>query len=175
MLSLGCDGACPATAQVTERLAAAHPAVEIAGVTPLDDYYSRELARPRAAAAIAFAFAWTALVSAAAGLFSLLLHTVTSRRRELGIRIALGASATDIRRLMIREGLTVVLAGISLGVISGLALARMLTTLLFDVSMADPANWVVAAGVLSIAVAAAAWHPMQAAARTAPAVLLREE
>jgi hypothetical protein len=175
MLSLGCQGPCPSPAVVTQRLTRAHPGVEIVGVSALEDYYSRELTRPRAAAALAFAFAWTALVAAAAGLFGLLLHAVTTRRRELGIRIALGASAADITRLVIREGLILVLTGISIGVLSAFALSRVLTALLFEVTMADPANWVIVAGVLSLAVVAAAWHPTRSAGRTAPAALLREE
>ena len=175
MLSLRCDGPCPSAGRVTERLVAAHPAVHVAGVDMLDDYYFSELARPRAAAAIAFVMAATTLLAAAAGLFSLLIHTVASRRRELGIRVALGASAPDIRRLVIRAGLAPVIAGILAGLLGGVSLARVLTSLLFDVTMVDPANWVAIVLVLSIAFAAAAWHPTYSAVRIASAKLLRDE
>lgn len=169
------SGRCPDVMMVTQRLAATHPGVKIDGVRPLDDFYFRELVRPRAAAALALAFAATALISVAAGLFSLLTHSVARRRRELGIRTALGASPSDVRRLVWHEGLAVTLTGIGVGTVAALALARMLASLLFAVTVTDPVSWAIVVSVLGITIAAASWHPTRAAVRTAPVVLLREE
>jgi predicted permease len=175
MLSMRCEGTCPDPVLVRQRLAAAQPGVQVESVKALDEAYFRELARPRAAASLAFAFAATALVAVAAGLFSLLSHGVARRRREFGIRMALGASPADVRRLVWHDGLAVTLIGIGIGTVAGLSLARVLASLLFDVTMTDPLSWVIVVGVLALTIAAASWHPTRAAVRAAPVVLLREE
>jgi predicted permease len=175
MLSLRCDGKCPDSAVVTQRLAAANTGAKIDAVRPLDTFYFKELARPRASAALAFAFASTALIAVAAGLFSLLTHSVARLRRELGIRMALGATPSDVRRLVWRQGLAVTLTGFGIGILAGLALGRMLASLLFGVRMTDPLSWGIVVSVMGLTIAAASWHPTRSAVGTAPVVLLREE
>jgi putative ABC transport system permease protein len=175
MLSVRCAVRCPDPVVVRRQMAAAQPGSDIESVRPLEDRYFAELARPRAAASLAFAFAATALVAVAAGLFSLLSHGVARRRREFGIRMALGASPADVRRLVWHDGMAVTLIGIGIGTVAGLSLARMLASLLFDVTMTDPLSWVIVVGVLTLTIAAASWHPTRTAVRAAPVVLLREE
>jgi predicted lysophospholipase L1 biosynthesis ABC-type transport system permease subunit len=175
VLSLRCEAVCPDAARVHQRLAAADPRVEVLKVGALEDTYAAEVARPRATAVLAFAFSTTALVAAAAGLFSLLSATVNRRRRELGIRAALGASPADIRRLVVGEGVVVALTGIAIGVVAGLSLARLLTALQYGVTMTDPLSFVVVVVVLAATIAGASWRPARQAVQTDPALLLRDE
>jgi putative ABC transport system permease protein len=177
MLGLRCDAAvrCPDAASVQRQLAGAYAGVSVSSVRPLELVYLREFARPRAAAGLALAFAVTALLASAAGLFSLLSHTVARRRREFGIRSALGATPSHVRGLVRRDGLAVTLLGVGIGVAGGLLLARALKSLLFDVTAADPVSLVIVGAVLASTVLAASWHPARTAARTDPLILLRDE
>jgi ABC-type antimicrobial peptide transport system permease subunit len=149
--------------------------VNLIDVAPPENAYLREFERPRAAATLASAFAVTALIAAAAGLFSLFSQSVASRRRELGIRTALGATPRHVRRLVWGDGLTVTLLGIAVGAIASAVLTRVLSALLFDVATTDPMSWAIVAMTLAVAIAAAAWHPTRSAVRAAPVALLREE
>lgn len=158
-----------------QRLAAGHPGVRVMSARTLDAAYSRELARPRATAALAFAFAVTALLAAAAGLFSVLSYSIARRRRELGIRIAFGASPAAVRRLVLRDGLLITLTGTAIGAVGGLSLARVLASLQYGATMNDPVSFAFVVAVVAVTVAVASWHPTRNAARTDPASLLREE
>lgn len=158
-----------------QRLTAGHPGVQVMGARALDAAYSEELARPRAAAALAFAFAGTALMAAAAGLFSVLSYSIARRRRELGIRIALGASPAAVRRLVLRDGLLIALAGTAIGAACGLSLARVLASLQDGATMNDPVSCAIVLAVVAVTVAGTSWHPTRNAAHTDPASLLREE
>jgi predicted permease len=175
MLSLRCQGACPGEGEIRRHLAAVQPAADISSISAVERWYLRELARPRAAAALAFLFALTALVAAGAGLFSLLSYAVMTRRREFGIRSALGASAASLRGLVWRDGLVVVVVGVGLGILGGAALTRVMTSLLYGVTMADPVNWAIVIGTIVVAAAAATWRPARTAVRADPLLLLREE
>ena len=175
MLSLRCSGPCPDFGAIRRRVAAAAPGARVQDVKLLDDVYAAQFARPRATAALAFAFALTALVAAASGLFSLLSYSVTRRRREFGIRSALGASPSDVRGLVWRDGMAVTVIGIGAGTVLGMSLAGILAALLYDVTIADPLSLGIVAGVLALTIAAASWPPARAAARATPVALLREE
>jgi ABC-type antimicrobial peptide transport system permease subunit len=139
------------------------------------DKYAAEVARPRAVAVLAFAFALTALVASATGLFGLLSRSVARRRREFGIRAALGAPPSALRYLVWREGLTVTLSGMAIGTVAGLWVAQALSRLLFEVGSADPASWALVMGGLAATMAAASWRPARIASRAPLSVLLREE
>jgi putative ABC transport system permease protein len=137
--------------------------------------YFEELARPRAAAALGFTFAGIAVLAAAGGLFSVLSYAVGRRRREFGIRTALGASPAVIGRLVLRNGFAITAAGIAVGTIAAWSLARALASLQYGVAITDPVTWVVVLGLLGLTTAAASWRPAQDAMRTDPVMLLREE
>ena len=174
MLSIRCGGPCPPAALVRKRLAEAHPAVRVSGARLLDDVYFEELARPRAAAALGLAFAVIAVLAAAGGLFSVLSYAVGRRRREFGIRTALGASPSQIRRLVLRDGLVVACTGIGLGAVAAWSLARTLVSLQYGVTMGDPVSGVAVFALLGVTTLAASWRPARAAAGTDPVLLLRE-
>lgn len=92
MMSLRCAGSCPNAALIRQRIVATVPAVHVVDVRALEDVYFEQLAQPRAVAALGFAFAGIAILAAAGGLFSVLSFAVSRRKREFGIRVALGAS-----------------------------------------------------------------------------------
>lgn len=174
-LSIRCGGTCPNEAIIRQRLGATHPAVQVHDVRLLDDVYFEELARPRASAALGFTFAAIAVIAAAGGLFSVLSYAVGRRRREFGIRTALGASRSQIRRLVLRDGMTVALAGIAIGAAAAWSLGRTLVSLQYGVTMADPLTWSVVFALLFLTTLAASWRPARAAASADPIMLLREE
>lgn len=174
-MSVRCDGTCPDAALVRQRLIATHPAVHVDDVRPLEDAYFEQLARPRAAAALAFAFAAMAVLAAAGGLFSVLSYAVSRRRREFGIRTALGASPIQIRGVVLRDGLRVALAGVAIGSVLAASLARVLASLQYGVTVSDPLSWVVVLCLLGLTTFAAAWRPAREAMRLDPVILLREE
>lgn len=176
MMSLRCAAAaCPDPAVVRHRIVAAQPAVRVIHVRPLGDVYFEQLARPRAAAALGFAFAAIALLTAAGGLFSVLSYAVGQRRREFGIRTALGASPLQIRRLVLQDGLVVALTGVAFGSLLAWLLARGLGSLQYGVSLADPFSWALVIGLLGLTTAAASWRPAREAVRADPVRLLRED
>lgn len=174
-LNVRCRIRCPPAEALRERLLEAHPRIVVQRVGRVEATYLSELALPRLAATLAFVFAATALVAASAGLFSLLSHGVARRRREFGIRSALGASPSAIRRLVWRDGLTVSLIGLGLGTVASLLLSRGIAALLYDVSPTDPLSWSIVACVLALTIAVASWPPAREAVRANAVTLLREE
>ena len=175
MMSLRCSSACPDPALIRQRLIAAHASVRVVEVRALEDVYLEQLARPRASAALGFAFAAIAVLAAAGGLFSVLSYAVGRRRREFGIRTALGASPVQIGRLVFRDGMGVAVAGIAVGAAAAWSLARALASLQYGVTITDPLTWVVVLGLLGCTTAAASWRPAREAMRADPVLLLRQE
>jgi ABC-type antimicrobial peptide transport system permease subunit len=160
---------------IRERLRRVSPDVAVIGVAPLDDDYFEQLAGPRAAAALAFTFAAIGIIAAAGGLFGVLSYIVGRRRREFGVRTALGASQQQIRRLVFSDGLTVGMIGVALGSLGGWWLARGLSSLQYGVTPLDPVSWAIVIGVLVGTTALTTWSPARSAARVDPARLLRDE
>jgi hypothetical protein len=175
MLSVRCTGTCPGAALIRQRIAAGHPAIQIVNVRALDDVYFEQLARPRASAALGVAFAGMAVLAAAGGLFSVLSYAVARRRREFGIRTALGASPAQIGRLVLRDGTAVALTGLAIGALGVWSLARALMSLQYGVTMSDPHTWFIVIGLLALTIAAASWRPARHAMLVDPVLLLREE
>jgi putative ABC transport system permease protein len=175
MMSIRCESVCPEVPLIRQRLSEAGPLVRVYEARALDSVYFKELATPRAAAAMGSAFAAVAIVAAASGLFTVLSYGVSRRRREFGIRTALGASPAQIRSLVLRDGLTVALAGVTIGSIAAWWLARGLASLEYGVTSADPITWTAVFGVIGVTTSAACWRPARQATHVDPVMLLREE
>ncbi len=174
MVSLRCEPTCD-TAAIRHRLASTHSAVRVQRATITAERYAREIVRPRASAALAVTFAAIAIAAAAGGLLSVLSYAVSRRRREFGIRLALGASPGQIHRTVLRDGLVVAASGLAIGSILAAATARAITSLQYGVTSADPLSWATVLGAIAATAVVASWGPARAAARVDPAVLLREE
>jgi predicted permease len=141
----------------------------------LEQYVERSVATPRFTAFLVGAFASVALLLAGFGLFSVMAYAVVQRRREIGIRMALGAEAADIRLMVVRQALRLGAAGLVLGLIGALAVTRVLESLLFGVSAHDPATFAGVGALLLATLAAAAYLPARRATRIDPIVALRTE
>ena len=115
------------------------------------------------------------LALALLGLYGVLAFAVSQRTREIGIRIALGARAMDVRRLMLRRGVMITAAGVVVGLLLALAAGRLITRVLFDVSPNDPVTLVGVVLVFLAAAALAAYLPARRATRVDPVVALRSE
>ena len=120
-------------------------------------------------------FGGVALGLAMIGLFGTVAYAATQRRRELGIRLALGATPRGISALMVRQGLAPTVIGLALGVPLGWLATRFLTDLLFGISATDPATGVVVILLLLGAAALASYLPARRAAAADPSVVLRSE
>jgi putative ABC transport system permease protein len=142
-------------------------------IEPLATTLAASLDAPRFAAAVMAGFASVAMVLAAVGLYGALSYSVSQRVRELAIRSALGARRFDLVRLVMREGLSVTLAGIALGVLGAGIFARLMEDLLFGVTPLDAVAFTVAPAVLVLVSLAACLGPALRAAATDPAVTLR--
>jgi putative ABC transport system permease protein len=118
-------------------------------------------------------FALVALALATVGLYGVLAFTVARRTAEIGIRMALGAQASDVQRMVVRQGMRMVAVALVLGLMAALAIARLLGSLLFGVSPLDPVTYVTVVGVLVLAALMACWIPSRRASRVDPAGALR--
>jgi predicted permease len=174
-MNIRCQGRCPEEAVVRRQVLATVPGATIVRLGLLSDRYREELARPRGAAALGSTFALIAVLAAAGGLFSVLTYAVGRRRREFGIRTALGASPAQIRRLVLRDGSGVAALGVGVGILASAALARVISAVEYGVTGLDPVTWGLVLGVLAATTMLASWRPAHRAMRVDPVALLREE
>jgi predicted permease len=144
-------------------------------IEPADDQVSRLTERPRFIAWLLSAFAGFALLLAAAGLYGVASYLVTQRTRDIGVRIALGASPADISRQVVAEAGRWIVAGTLLGCALAWAGTRALEAQLYEVSSRDPLSWIAALGVLAVALLLAVLRPAARAARVDPMEALRAE
>jgi hypothetical protein len=174
MLSVRCSP-CPAPAMIRYQVSKGSPFVQVVKVRPLAAAYLEQLSQPRAAAALATTFGVVSGVSAAAGLFSVFTLAVARRKKELGIRAAIGASPGRLRRLVLKDGAYVGLAGLALGGLGAVLAARVIRSLEYNITGADPVSLAFVLFSILVVVIAAMWRPAQRAARVDPALLLREQ
>ena len=120
-------------------------------------------------------FAGVAMVLAAIGIYSVMAYLVSQGTREIGIRIALGATPRGILGLVLRQGATVVAAGLAAGLLGAAALAGLVRSLLFEVRGTDPITFLVVAGALGAVALIATYVPAQRAARIDPIHSLRND
>ena len=147
----------------------------VSNVITLDSLLDQEVAERRVQAALLGGFAALALVLACVGIYGVLSYVVTQRTREIGVRVALGASASDVFRTVAGQGMTLAGLGVAAGLAGALALSRLLGSLLFGVSAGDPLTYAGAVAVFGVVALAACYFPARRAAHVDPMVTLRYE
>ncbi len=159
---------------VRQTIRAYDPLMVVSSTTTMNDLLSRSIAEERFRALVSAVFGGAALALAAVGLYGLAARRVVERRREIGVRMALGATPRDVRRLVMRDAWTSVGLGILVGVPAAVSASQFGRSLLFGVSPTAPHTFVVATGVLTAAAIAATLFPAVRASRIDPMRALRE-
>ena len=154
-----------AAAILREQVKRVDPAAPIFAVSTMGELIGRNLAQTRWSTLLVGGFAVLALLLGAIGTYGVLSYAVTLRRREIGVRMALGAAAADVIRMVVREGMALAAAGIFSGIVLALALGRAAVTLLYGVEPHDPRTFVVVAAILGLVALAASAIPALRAAR----------
>jgi putative ABC transport system permease protein len=149
--------------------------IPIASVRTLDELLVESVAQPRFRTLLVSIFAGVALVLAAVGIYGVMSYSVTERRHEIGIRMALGATSSDVMRMVVGHGMRLALIGVAIGVAGAFALTRLLANLLFGVTTTDPVTFIVLPLVLAGVALAATYVPARRATRVDPMIALRHE
>jgi putative ABC transport system permease protein len=151
------------------------PVVPIVRLREMDEVFAESIRRPRLLAQLLGAFAGLALLLAAVGTYGVLSYMVTERRREIGVRIALGASRSSVIGLVMKQGLHATVIGVIVGVAGAFATNRMIASLLFGVHPTDAATMAAVIATISTVAAVACWLPGWRASRLDPNVVLRAD
>lgn len=152
---------------------AVDPEQPVHSVTTMDRLLDDTMQQDRFAMLFVALFAVAGLVTATTGVYALLAYSVAQRRREIAVRMAIGASTQSVARLVVTESLTLALAGCVVGAVGVAALGRLAESLLFGIAPRDPLTLLVTAAVLLAAVLAASWLPARRAARINPVTAMR--
>jgi putative ABC transport system permease protein len=147
----------------------------VGAVLTMDERLSNSIARRRYSVTLLTVFGTTAVLLAAIGLYGVLAFIVSHRRREIGVRIALGATARDVISDIVGHGLRLAALGVGVGLALSLALTRLMSALVFGIGAADAATFVAAAALLTAVASAASLVPALRASRVDPLVTLRDE
>ena len=144
-------------------------------VKPMTQLIAESLAPRRFSTMLLSAFAGVALILSLAGIYGVIAHSVAQRTAEIGIRIAIGASAACVTGLMLRYGLLPVICGMAVGWSGALAISRLFSAMLFDVGPLDPPTWILVSGAMLAVACGASYLPARRAGRVDPIVALRAE
>jgi ABC-type antimicrobial peptide transport system permease subunit len=161
--------------ELNETVWAVNANLPLAQVRTLGDLYDRSLARTSFTLVMLAVAGATALLLGLVGIYGVISYAVTQRTREIGIRAALGAQQTDLKRMFVRDGLLLAVAGVICGLGAAVALTRFMSTLLFGVHALDVTTYVAVSLVLGAAAALASYVPARRAATVDPVIALRAE
>jgi predicted permease len=155
---------------------AVDPNMPVANVRTLEQIVARSISQPRFYMTLLAVFAGVALVLAAIGIFGVLSYAVAQRTREIGIRMALGAQEGTVRRLVVRDAMTLALSGVGIGMACAFFLSRSLVaSFLFSTSPQDPLTFTAVAAVLALVAFASSYVPARRATRVDPMIALRAD
>nr|MDQ3013316.1 ABC transporter permease [Acidobacteriota bacterium] len=147
----------------------------VSGVVSMEQVVADTLWQPRFNLQLIGLFAALALVLASLGLYGVMSYAVTERTHEVGLRMALGAGRRDVLKLLVGQGMKLALLGVGLGLLAALALTRLMTKLLFGVSVTDPLTFAAIALLLVLVALMACWIPARRATKVDPMIALRYE
>jgi putative ABC transport system permease protein len=160
---------------VRGQIAALNKDQAVFNVRTMEQVVTQSVAPRRFSMMLLTVFAVAALALASLGIYGLMSYAIAQSTREIGLRMALGAQASDVLKLVIGQGMTLALAGVALGLVASVALTRTMKNLLFGVSATDPATFVAIALLLTLVALLACYVPARRATKVAPMVALRSE
>ena len=154
---------------------AVDPAVPVVRLREMEDVFAESIRRPRLLAQLLGAFAGLALLLASIGTYGVLSCTVSERRREIGIRMALGAARSSVVAMVMRQGLQSTALGLVFGLAGALAASRLLSAFLFGVHPTDPATFVAVIATIASVASLACWLVARRASRLDPNEVLKAD
>jgi putative ABC transport system permease protein len=155
-----------ATSAIREAVHAVDATIPLFSISTMREQVSRSILAQRLSGGMIGVFALMALVLATVGVYGLIAYSVAERRHEIGIRLALGAQGSDVRRLVVGQGVRLTLIGVAIGLAGAIVTGRLLRGLLFGVTSTHVPTLVAVSAILVSAAAAASWIPARRAART---------
>lgn len=147
----------------------------VTNVATMEQLLAESVAQPRFRTLLLGIFAVVALILASIGIYGVISYTVTRRTYEMGIRLALGAQTSEILKLIIRQGMTLAVIGVTIGIAAALILTRVMESLLYEVSVTDAATFAGVAGLLGLVALLACYIPARRATKVDPMIALRYE
>ncbi|HET8696618.1 MAG TPA: FtsX-like permease family protein, partial [Gammaproteobacteria bacterium] len=168
-------GTAPFARQVEQAVWSVNPSLPVTGLRTMQDVYDRSLAQTSFTLVMLAVAGAAALVLGVVGLYGVLAYIVAQRRREIAIRLALGAQQRAVTRTFVRHGVVLAIVGVVLGLGAAAAVTGLMTSLLFDVRPLDAPTYVAVAVLLTAVAALASWLPARRAARVDPAEALAGE
>jgi putative ABC transport system permease protein len=163
------------TAALRSALAEIDPNQPLVRVRTMEENMATTVAEPRFRAWLIGIFALLALVLAAVGVYGVMSYTVTQRTSEIGVRVTMGAQPQDVFRIIVGEGLRLALVGVAIGLVTAMALTRLLRSFLFGISAYDPLTFLGVSVLLTTVAVAASYFPARRATLVDPLVALRYE
>jgi putative ABC transport system permease protein len=160
---------------VTKQVAAMDQDLPLFGIKSMEEYLSASVAAPRFSTTLLSIFAGVALVLTIVGLYGVMSYSVAQRTNEIGIRLALGAQTRDVLLMIVKQGSTLILLGLAIGLAGAFALTRLIASLLFGVTAKDPTTFVAVSVLLAIVALLACYVPAWRATKVDPMEALRCE
>ena len=163
------------TGAIRKEVQAIDPDQPIAAMRTMNEWMDTSVSGPRYRTALLALFAFVALILASTGIYGVMSYSVSQRTHEIGVRMALGAKHSDVLKLVVRQGMTLVVVGVGIGIVGAIALTRVMSSLLFGVSAKDPFTFVAVGALLTVVAFVACYLPARRATKVDPLVALRYE
>jgi ABC-type antimicrobial peptide transport system permease subunit len=162
-------------ADLREAVVSVSPALPLAQVSTLDELYRQSMARTSFTLVLLAIAATMALLLGLSGIYGVISYAVSQRRREIGIRLALGAQPREVRALFVRRGLALGGVGLAIGLAGAIAFTRLMESLVFGITPLDPVTFAATPVVLVVAAVLATYLPARRAAAVDPVETMRAE